>query len=374
LYPEGLRPYFAPPEIKTESIYDARHDGVYDDATKTWKPPSLNSCGFELFPLREDLPEKSDGTATLVADWRDMAQIRNCYLPVLTRRLVDALEKQAQSRDTKRPRKVTDIVYWHPMLRGEQFHTMTRQTLDTDLTPTAAIAGVAHVDIDFGAYNGNAQEIVELVRKNWIAHVQLTDTKNPSADGMTFVSPATSSEKFPVDRLVLKIDSGKRFAVVNAWKNVGIEPITRAPLALMATQYDRVDNLETTKPYCCFPNTIPNPVCSRWYVFPSMKVDEVLLFYQYDRDVTQPSDVWHCALPDITDTQDYAPLHQQESTALRKSFDLRTLILFEEVVDHDKDRFVPLNRIVENHTSKSDPSGTTDLSKLKPECLSIDLV
>ena len=62
---------------------------------------------------------------------------------------------------------------------------------------------------------------------------------------------------------------------------------------------------------------------ARWYSYPDLTPDELLLFCQYDRDATRPSDLWHCALA---------------STGDRTSFDVRTLVVFAD--RPVEDRFV----------------------------------
>lgn len=61
-----------------------------------------------------------------------------------------------------------------------------------------------------------------------------------------------------------------------------------------------------------------------------MTSDECLLFLQYDRSVRAPSDVWHCALPSVSEGEGAPP---------RRSMELRALVVFEERVPHNDDRF-----------------------------------
>mmetsp|Transcript_4946 Transcript_4946/g.20226 ORF Transcript_4946/g.20226 Transcript_4946/m.20226 type:complete len:162 (+) Transcript_4946:1699-2184(+) len=115
--------------------------------------------------------------------------------------------------------------------------------------------------------------------------------------------------------------AGRRFAVLNAWRNVdAASPVRRAPLALFATRYDTEG--------ACFPRAAPDPATSLWYAFPRMTAHEVLLFKQYDRDAARPADLWHCALPGVVD--DDAPP--------RRSFELRVFVLFSEDVPPERDR------------------------------------
>ena len=78
-----------------------------------------------------------------------------------------------------------------------------------------------------------------------------------------------------------------------------------------------------------FPKAKPDPVSSRWYTYPEMTPHELLVFKQYDRDGSYPSDIWHCALKSIADP----------SSPPRESFDIRAFVLFATTVDPKKDRF-----------------------------------
>ena len=53
-----------------------------------------------------------------------------------------------------------------------------------------------------------------------------------------------------------------------------------------------------------------------------MTYNECLFFLQYDRNATIPSDVWHCALPNIND-----------NGIKRKPFDIKLFIVLNETLD-----------------------------------------
>ena len=114
-----------------------------------------------------------------------------------------------------------------------------------------------------------------------------------------------------------------------------------------------------------------------------MTNDEILVFYQYDRLATQPSDLWHCALSLPVEDDDGSFNSAQDnndangnsnsyidyfntttnnnterssshlrvndasttittsSSSSRESFDIRALIVFDEVIDYANDRFHP---------------------------------
>ena len=74
---------------------------------------------------------------------------------------------------------------------------------------------------------------------------------------------------------------------------------------------------------------------SRWYLFPRMQADEVLLFSQYDRAVDLPGDTWHCALPEVVTTLE----GEEAESRPRRSFDVRAFVVFEDTVPSHLDRF-----------------------------------
>ena len=112
---------------------------------------------------------------------------------------------------------------------------------------------------------------------------------------------------------------GKRFSVVNAWRNIGTTPIQRAPLVFLPMHYQET-NMQ-------FPKGTPNFSNSVWYSYPNMTTKELLLFCQYDRHVKYTSDLWHCALKQVG--VDAPP---------RESFDVRAMVIFDETVPPDMDR------------------------------------
>jgi hypothetical protein len=263
--------YFAASQ-KLEAVFDARI-GVYDDHSESWRSPTVESTGFTLIQA-----------PTRTTDWKNISHVRDTYLPELKRILETTFESS----------EISHVVFWHPMLRGEQL-AQTRQE-DASATPTANVAAAVHIDTDVGAYE-DVESLVRLIQKNRI------DTGS-----------------FPRDELVAALHARRGFAIVNAWRNIASVPVARAPLALLATRYDGPG---------AFPEAAPDPTRSRWYTFPEMKRDELLLFRQYDRDVSRPSDFWHCALSGIGDA----------SAPPRESFDLRCFIVFKEHVPDSRDRF-----------------------------------
>jgi hypothetical protein len=220
-----------------------------------------------------------------VTDWTDLLEVRDVYLPEVRKIL-----KKSYSG-------IHHVIFWNPMLREEDL-PQTRPN-NNQKTPTASFAAMPHIDTDVGAHS-NAEHLMDLFEKNRID------------EGV-----------FPRDELINAIQEGHRFAIVNVWRNISPQPVARAPLALFSTRYDTSQ---------AFPEAAPNMDRSRWYIFDKMTQDEVLLFCQYDRDREKPSDLWHCALKSVGDRPP------------RRSLDVRCLIVFDELVPTDRDRFGP-NRL-----------------------------
>ena len=72
-------------------------------------------------------------------------------------------------------------------------------------------------------------------------------------------------------------------------------------------------------------------------MFPNTTKDEVIVFYQYDRNVLQPSDLWHCAISTTRGRESNNEFMHQP----RKSFDIRAFIVLNETVPDEFDRFSP---------------------------------
>eukprot|EP00977_Amphora_coffeiformis_P014677 scaffold4162_cov162-Amphora_coffeaeformis.AAC.10 len=250
-----------------EPILDARAGVI--DLDGSVKEPSIELCGFQLV-----------NTATGVTKWEDLDQIRDTYLPQVKSILEDRIYAGS---------KIRHIIFWNAVRRGERLE-QTRPE-DPSLTPTANFAAFPHIDTDVNAYS-DASQLVDLLEKNCL-------------------------EGFDREDVVNSLEKGRRFCIVNAWKNIADQPVARAPLALFATRY---------KSGWAFPDSKPDMNTSKWYVYSNMTVGEILFFCQYDRDVKLPSDVWHCALTG-------------HGTGSRDSFDLRIFVIFDEVVPRERDRF-----------------------------------
>jgi hypothetical protein len=274
-----------------ESIYDARK-GFWDDdeAGPRLAEPSLMGCGFML----------QHAPTTVTIDFKDLEQVQDWYLPQLRSKVIP----EAFPKD-----KISDIVFWHPMYRGDD-QIMSKgniqESAQQGVLPTASIVPLVHIDTDVGAF-GSTDEIIRLV-----ANSQLDD--------------AEQARSFSTDALEDALDSGRRFCIVNLWRNVNLhQPVLRAPLAVLSTQYTPCESLRRS----CFPDATPDRSTSRWYTFPSMTTDECLLFLQYDRDIQRPSDLWHCALASV----------KESGAQPRRSFEVRALVIFQDDVLPHRDCF-----------------------------------
>lgn len=269
-----------------EPIYNAR-GGFWDDSRQELVLPSLAKNGF---CFHSELPTTLDCT--------NVHQIQSTYLPQLRHVVLPTAFANEN---------ISDIVFWHAMLRGED-QVIAGSSADYSTTseiPTGTIAPLAHIDTDVGAFD-STDEIVGFIDKN-----RLND--------------AHQSKHFSADKLKDALRTGRRFAIVNVWRNANPDaPITSAPLAFLSTRYPNNGD--------CFPKARPDLSQSRWYSYPRMTHDECLIFLQFDRQIQRPSDLWHCALADEKD------MHEQSTSIPRRSLDVRALVLFEEVVPPTMDR------------------------------------
>lgn len=284
-----LNPFFSNGKVRKETVMEPIYDGrkgVYDNVLGARREASLESCGFHLAK-----------SPTRVKEWANKKEISTTYV----RELEDVLSTCFPKDD------LTHVVFWNPILRGEECEMSTR---DDDHIPTSPVAGMVHIDTDVGAYE-SMEDLLNLVGNN------RPDTSLP----------------FEKDDILSAINDGHRFAIVNFWRNINSTPVKRAPLAVLHTKYKKdLASSTNASRYACFPDAAPDETLSNWYTFPDMTQDECLVFLQYDRLRSIPSDVWHCALPSVDSI----------STNLipsRKSFDIRAFVVFEEKIPVELDRY-----------------------------------
>ena len=128
---------------------------------------------------------------------------------------------------------------------------------------------------------------------------------------------------------MLGADAGKyatkRVSLINLWR--GIRTVERAPLAVCdartVSQDDLVQGLIGTRPedpgdFLEGFNVAYNPA-HRWYYYPRMKPDELLVFRLCDSDASRPQLTAHSSFEDSSSQPDAPP---------RLSFEIRTIAFF----------------------------------------------
>ena len=286
--------YFAkrePSGFVREPIFNARQ-GIFDDASGKLAPASLATCGFGLL---------SPCASASVSDWTDAAAVRSQYLPELRRLIIDAVEASPEHGT------VAHLIFWHMLLREEGSTYVGPADQSCVAVTTGPIAGMVHVDTDVNAYAGDAARLARIVLANEVVE----EGGAPFSDDLA------------------SLLTRRRFCILNSWTNADPDggPILRAPLALLASRYPAAAG-ELAR----FPEHTPDPQRSRWYTFPRMQ-DEVLCFTQYDRKLGRPSEIWHCALPEVVEAADARP---------RRSFEVRALVVLDEALPAPLDRWRPL--------------------------------
>lgn len=274
--------YFDKNGSAVEPIYDAR----VLQSKELDEKSMLKNNGIALLKIPEQHQHQ---------DWASLEDVRKFYLPELEN-IISILFPSTMMH-----------CFWNPMMRSETSQ-ISRQ--DSNIrTPTANIAPMLHIDTDVGAHD-NVHELLNIVEKNKLETAG-SDSERISKYTWTEVADAI-------------VHGNKRFVIVNFWRNIGDSPIARAPLAILSTRYDKSANSNS------FPNASPDMNESKFYVFPKACNDEVIAFYQYDRDSRTPSDLWHCA----------TSAHDDGADAPRTSFDIRALIVLNENIPIEFDRYI----------------------------------
>ena len=321
---------------RMESFVDARKvQSNFTNETQMLEQTGMalvSSPIHHFLPPRTDTTNYDDHTHTL-QHWSTVDTIQTSYLPEL-KRIISLLYP---SKD------ILHCHFWNPMMRGENY-TISRQEeskrdersrnassvsnvsfqMQTP-TPTANVASMLHIDTDVGAYD-SIHDLLRIIQKN-----QVKDIKDTTVHDDSYWNDMAGNI----------VNNHQRFIILNFWRNIGKLPVERAPLAILSTKYRNTTSstLEQRDEKCWFPYVSPDMDKSQLYIFPNMTRDEVVVFYQYDRLASQPSDLWHCAVPSIQ------YLHRREeddrvSTEIpRTSFDIRAFLVFNESVPGELDRF-----------------------------------
>lgn len=292
----GLKNYFQVGDngtgIVNEDIFNAR-DGVMmrrndcGDSDDIWiNTPKLSHFGFEL--LQGFKPPMN------LNDWNNPSQVSEKYVRYLRHSVIPKLFDSTG---------IESIVFYNANLRGEGLPFSTRNG-ELGLVKTAPVAATVHIDFDVGACT-NATELVNLLLSERI--IVPEDCNEFGDEGRR--------------RIIQLIESGHRFVLLNFWNSLTSRPTSRAPLGVLATDYDQE--------CCSFPEAKPSDH-SRWYCYPQLGVNECLVFKQYDRSLSFSSDVWHTGLSDIGHYTNDPP---------RRNFDVRAFIVLNERIDKSIDRF-----------------------------------
>ena len=374
-------------DFVSEPVYDARwgvlHEGGSMENRSLLVPASFDECGFTL----EDVP-------SAVHDWSNLREVEGTYLSELAHGALGALQSPPGSR-------ISHIAFWHPNLRDTQYEQNAPPTEDevngrTQPTLSAApIASMVHIDTDFNGFAGSLDELVSFIERNSFGPTLKVKSRNKN----NYNPEMAWMTKFPCEEITDALKKGRRFAVINAWRNVGCttkahndtintvaaasseistNKIVFAPLAILSqralprpgSNFDANDqgtNLVTReiRHYARFPlrarGVDGKALTGQWYRFPRMTTAEVLFFAQFDRDIRRPSDLWHCALPTLSEVTESCGIgavssnpSQDRNCGRRRSFELRMFVVYHEVVPAHLDRFLNLsNDLMEIQKSDS---------------------
>ena len=326
-----------------EQIYDARK--IQQKQYSSQEREMLRDYGFALLhsPTKMNTNTNTNPHTHTQSDWLDWKNIQKTHLPELQ----DILSVLF-------PNKIMHC-FWNPMVRGESYEISRSQEEEGNTeVPTANIAPMVHIDTDIGAYE-NIDALLNLVENNKM-QVMATPTHGGEVGIVSDNGTCTNGDcgsvesTFDADIFADAVTRGKkRFAIINFWRNIGDAPVTRAPLAILSTKYSNHDNDNGDKTKGAFPDAAPDLTQSKWHVFPNVTRDEVIVFYQYDRLISQPSDLYHCAISSNRDQDNVTGNvigrdgsdHGDDQSG-RVSFDIRALVLLDEEVPLELDRFNPM--------------------------------
>lgn len=313
---------------REEHVFDAR-SGVleYDNSSSnnastnlnaSLRPAELDSCGFQIFRA-----------PTKVQNFFDMNDVRLHYVKELTETLIPhALGIDIDDAMNE----IESITLWHPVLRGEDLSIEPGLDGRPSMGP---VASKAHIDTDVGAYG--LEGLCILVDKNRVESIE--SVVGGESERNDCNKPATSTVTTSIgvkDELMTACNSGCRVILLNIWRP--LVPVTSAPLGILATRYD--PTLPPERSF--FPLAAPDTrSTSHWYIFSDMRPDECLIFKQFDRRLDKRSDLWHCALTDLTMTHcndDEKLMPNYSTNKPRRSFDIKAMVILKEKVPSHLDR------------------------------------
>lgn len=333
----GIHNYFRQERNQPETVYNARHGVVVADNSihhqNAVVPATLGSCGFQLVSASQ---LDSSDQHVVVTDWQDADQVRTRFLPRARHALLQAYASTIQQEGEQ---VLRDIVFWKPTERRGSNH----------------FVAPVHIDMDVNAF-ASVDELLDFV---WSCRI-------PEDDGDDTAQYETWKQA---------LQNGARFCITNVWHNARADaPATQAPLGLLRTAYDAAEDCQVDEYGLCpsdydaldsqdndthhpldestandnvmkqewpaLPFAKPSPHLSKWYTFPDVTAEELLIFTQYDRDVRVTTDTWHCALTKTVDAE------SDDATVVpRHSFDVRCLVLLHERVPAEWDRWTPAHQM-----------------------------
>jgi hypothetical protein len=316
--------YFGGDNSKDDKVFECIYNARELQARNKNEKAMLNDNGIAILKLsppttkQQQQQHKDDSMK-----FSDLEDIKKSYLPELDKIIYSLFPSE----------KILMHCFWNPMIRGESFKISRRGDDDEDggddnKIPTANIAPMSHIDTDVGAYE-SIHDLLNIISKNKVerSSLEITTTEYYDNNNMNMKDIADAI-----------IDGKKRFVILNFWRNMGTTPVVRAPLSILSTRYYNNNT--------AFPDANPDMDESKWYIFPNTTRDEVIAFYQYDRVISQPSDLWHCAVSIVqqeqsSDDDDDGINIENDDFLLppRTSFDIRAFIVLDENVPVELDRF-----------------------------------
>ena len=121
------------------------------------------------------------------------------------------------------------------------------------------------------------------------APTRLSDLSKPPSANDTLRSLLAEDQSLLDPRKVEQVlESGRRFAIINVWRNIAAEPVETYPLALCDAQSVAPDDLVVFEIH--YHDRVGENYFAKhasrhqWYFYPRMTRDEVLLIKQWDSD------------------------------------------------------------------------------------------
>jgi hypothetical protein len=321
--------YFGGDNIKDDKVFECIYNARELQSRYKNEKAMLNDNGIAILKLSPTPIIKQQQHKDSIK-FTDLEDIKKSYLPELDKIIYSLFPSE----------KILMHCFWNPMIRGESYEISQRKDEDggngDDKIPTANIAPMSHIDTDVGAYK-SIHDLLNIISKNKVER------------SLSSLETTTTTEYYDLNNMNMKdtadaiIDGKKRFIILNFWRNIGTTPVVRSPLSILSTRYYNNNA-------AAFPDANPDMDESKWYIFPNTTQDEVIAFYQYDRFISQPSDLWHCAVSMVqqeqqsSDDDDDDGINMENHDPLlppRTSFDIRAFIVLDENVPVELDRFTP---------------------------------